>query len=420
MNKRIVSCLLILALLLPVGSAFAVSTIGDVHLNARPGQTITLTAAAFTDRLTLDPADAGAVLSSITFPTLPAANQAVIRLDGADYVADTPVPLSAISAGDLQIRLEAAKGVTVRIPFRGALSNGTTMDASLDIGVAPEALDASHVVRAGSAVQISLGVRDRVPGAIYTFTLIGDTNLQHGTLRAGTGVGVFYYDAISAGTDTFQFTVTLNGVTSAPATVTVTVEPLDIVFYRDMPTHWAAHSAGRLAFLDMIIGQQADKRFYFFPDRGITRGDFVIWLCAVMGIEPTTNPATLYADTDIPGWMKGFLEAATREGIIQGVPARSPATTSYFFPHNPVTRIEAIRMISIALGVEGHDDDLVGLFHDIAAIPGWGKNNVRHLSELRIITGDPSGNLHPMRNLTRGEAAEMLYRAYKEMQLPTV
>ena len=419
MKKRMLSCLLILALLLPVGAALAASTMGDVHLRAHHGQTITLTTAAFTDRLALDPADAGVTLASITFPTLPAANQAVIRRDGVNYVADTPVPVADISAGDLQVHLVATKGTTVTIPFRATLSNDEDLTANLVIGVAPEALASAHTVQASHSVRIALGVRNRVEGVNYTFALIGDNNLQHGTLRAGTGAGVFYYDATSTGTDTFQFTVAVNGVTSAPATVTVTVTPQEMVFYRDMPSHWAAYSAGRLAFLDKIIGQQADNRYYFFPDRGISRGDFVIWLCAVMGIEPTASPALLYADPDIPGWMAGFLHAATEEGIIQGVPTGNPETTSYFFPHSPVTRIEAIRMISLALGTEGHDDDLIGLFRDISAIPGWGKNNVKHLSELEIIAGDTAGYLHPMRNLTRGEAVEMLYKAYKETQLPT-
>ena len=75
-------------------------------------------------------------------------------------------------------------------------------------------------------------------------------------------------------------------------------------------------------------------------------------------------------------------------------------------------------MISIALGPEGHDDDLTGLFQDIDQIPGWARNNVKHLHELQIVTGDTNVYLHPRRNISRSEAAEMLYKAYKEMQLP--
>jgi hypothetical protein len=220
------------------------------------------------------------------------------------------------------------------------------------------------------------------------------------------------------GVDTFTYTVSVNGIVSAPATVTITVTPssvLPFLQYYDMPTHWAGYSAGRLAILEKIIGQQADNRFYFYPDKGITRGDFVIWLMAVMGIEPLEHTNTIYADEDIPSWLRGFLNAATEEGIIQGEPTESSETTSYFRPNNAITRIEAIRMVSIALGPEGHDDSLDGLFADIADIPGWAKNNVRHLYELDIINGDEDGYLNPGRNLSRGEAAELLYRAYKEL-----
>jgi|GEM_PF-2199386 len=417
MKKRILTCLLILAMLLPFGTAFAATTMGDVHLTAQHDQTITLTATAFTDALDLDPADTGVTLASIAFPTLPSANLAVITQGANDYVAETAVPLSVIAAGELRARVTAPKGTRVTIPFTATLSNTDTLTADLIITLAPTAQNALHTVQAGSSTRITLGIADRIAAANYTFTLIGDDALNYGTLRATDTAGVFYYDAQTAGTDIFQFTVTLNGITSEPATVTVVVEPVEVFHYRDMVNHWAAYAAGRLAFLDKIVGQQADNRYFFFPDRGITRSDFVIWLLAVMEIEPTAEPNTLYADADIPNWMKGFLDAATEKGIIQGSPSPNVNSTSYFFPNNPVTRIEAIRMISIALGVDGHDDDLTGLFEDIEDIPGWAKNNVKHLHELQIISGDQAGRLNPMRNLSRGEAAELLYKMFKETQV---
>ncbi|MCL2587799.1 MAG: S-layer homology domain-containing protein [Oscillospiraceae bacterium] len=422
MKQRLLSCLLILALLLPVGAAFAASTMGDVHVTAHHGQTVTLTAAAFTDELTVDPAESGVTLADIAFPALPAATEAVILLDGSAYTADTPVPLARITAGDLRIRVEAAVAATVRIPFRATLSNGDTLDADLIVTVTPEALSASHTVIVGESVRITLRVREWTPEARYTIAFQGDRNLQHGTLSPVAGEpGVFLFHATSEGMDSFTFTVTRDGITSAPGTITITVEPspyLPFVKYYDMPTHWASYAAGRLATLEKIIGHRVDSRFFFHPDRGITRGDFLIWLCSVAGIEPTANANVIYADPDIPSWMRGFLHAATEEGVIQGAPASSAASTNYFLPNNPVTRIEAIRMISIALGPEGHDDDLTDLFHDIASIPGWARNNVKHLAELEIITGDTNGYLHPMRNLSRAEAAEMLYKMYKEMHLP--
>ena len=418
MYKRILSTLLALAMFLPVVSAFAATTMGNVALRATHGQTITLTADDFTDQLTLDPADAGATLVSVTFPALPSSVAAVILLDGAAYVADTAVPLADIAAGDLQVRVTAAVGTTVSIPFRVTLSNDADLDAALTITVAPEAMSANFTVVEGESVRITLGLREMTPEGRYLFSFAGDRNLQHGTLEPVAGeVGVFLYHATSVGVDSFTFTVTRDGVVSAPGTITITVTPSPIqpfLKYYDMPSHWASYAAGRLATLEKIIGHRVDSRFFFHPDRGITRGDFLIWLCSVMGIEPTTGVDTIFADRDIPVWMKGFIVAATEANIIEGVPSANYQETSYFLPHRAITRIEAIRMISAALGVVGHDDDLTGLFHDIESIPSWGRIHVRHLAELQIITGDGRGYLYPMRNLSRGEAAEMLYKALKE------
>lgn len=417
MKKRILSCLLILAMLLPFSTAFA-ATMNDVHITAEPGQTITLTTAEFTDSLTLTD---GLTLESISFPTLPAANQAVIRLDDADYAADTEVPIARITAGELRVHVTAARGHMVRIPFRATLSDAAVLDASLDIAVMPRLADVNHTVEVDKSVRVVLGIPAWAAGERVTISFDGDRNLQHGTLSAVPGeLGVLMYHAESVGVDTFTFTMTINGVSSAPTLVTITVEPSSVVpylRYYDMPTHWAGFSAGRLATLDKVVGHRVDNRYFFHPDRGITRGDFVVWLLSVVGIEPMEHTNTIFADHDIPSWMRGFLNAATEAGIIEGVAASNPATTSYFFPHNPVTRIEAVRMISQALGVEGHDHDIADLFKDFEQIPSWAKNNVRHLYELDIVRGDGHGYLHPRRNLSRGEAAEMLYRAYKELQL---
>ena len=417
MSKRILSCLLILALLLPVATAFG-ATMGDVNLRAHHGQTLVLNATDFTDQLTIAPEDAGLTLVNVTFPTLPAANLAVIWLDGADYAADTPVSLADIAGGDLQIRVEAGVGTRVRIPFRADLSDATTADAHIEIAIHPQAEDRTYTTHAGESIQITLGVQNPATELTYVFQLIGDENLQHGTLTALAEPGQFTYHATSAGTETFTYTVSVDGIASDPAMVTITVEAaptLQFMPYKDMPSHWASFSAGRLAHLGKLIGMQADNRFFFHPDRGITRGDFLIWLCAVLDIEPTSAASTIYADPDIPQWMMGFLDAATIAGVIEGVPAASPAVTSYFFPHAPVTRIEAISMVSRALGPDGHDDDLTGLFLDITEIPAWGKNAVRHLAERQVIVGEPSGYLHPGRNLSRAEGAELLYKALKDM-----
>lgn len=419
MKKKILSCLLVLTLLLPIGTAFAAPAMADVTLAAQPGQTITLTEADFTDRLTIYPEDATYTLASVAFPALPAADQAIIRLDATAYAAGGEVPLARIADGDLRIEVTAPRGTMVRIPFRATLSNGDTLTASLDIGVMPALADQAHTVEVGERIRINLGLPQWATGERITIAFQGDRDLEHGTLHTVSGEhGVLEYRATSEGEDTFTFTVTIGDVTSAPVRITITVTPSSVIpflKYYDMPTHWAGFSAGRLATLDKIVGHRVDNRYFFHPDRGMTRGDFVVWLLSVAGIEPTAHTNTIYADRDIPAWMRGFLNAATEAGIIQGSPTGSPATTSYFHPNNAITRIEAIRMISMALGVEGHGDDLAGLFTDIAQIPAWARNNVRHLHELEIIRGDGHGNLHPRRNLSRGEAAEMLYRAHKEL-----
>ena len=417
MRKKIISFLLVLAILLPSVTAFAAS-VHDVERRATSGQVITLEETDFTSQWVSSEEDE--TIASITFERIPASNAAIIRLGETAVTTDTVITLADIADGDLTVEVVATHGNTIHAPFTATSSTGGTSSADLIIPVIPEVEDFNYTLEVGETVRVELSlVGGMQTGNRYLFSMQGQNELTHGTLSPVSGeMGVFVYRADSVGVDTFTYTVSVNGVVSEPATVEITVIPssaLPFLQYYDMPTHWAGFSAGRLAILEKIIGQQADNRFYFYPDRGITRGDFVIWLMAVMGIEPQEHTNTIYADEDIPSWLRGFLNAATEEGIIQGAPTQNADTTSYFRPHNAITRIEAIRMVSLALGPEGHDDSLEGLFADIDAIPGWAKNNVRHLYELDIINGDDAGFLNPGRNLSRGEAAELLYRAYKEL-----
>ena len=109
MRKRILSFLLVLALLSSTATAFA-SSIGNIEKRATSGQVITLETTDFTDELDLDPADEDETLTSVTFPTLPAANSAVIRLDDNAITAGDTVAVAEITAGDLTVEITATQG----------------------------------------------------------------------------------------------------------------------------------------------------------------------------------------------------------------------------------------------------------------------------------------------------------------------
>ena len=311
------------------------------------------------------------------------------------------------------------------LPAMGALAapaedmrTETEVDSDIGFRRIPEAENAAYRTQVGEPIRIALRAKNHAEGAAYDYGLIGEQGLRHGSLRPTEDRGVFTYHPATPGVEIFNFTVTSDGLTSEPATVTITIEgqkPLEFLQYHDMMGHWGAFSAGRLAALDLLVGQKAENRHFFFPDRAISRADFLVWLLAVVGVEPTEGGSHLFADHDIPHWLVGFIDAATHCGIIEGVAAGHPHVTSYFHPNMPITKAEALKMVSLAIGVDGHDDNLAGLFRDVHEIPGWAKNHVRHLSEIKVIVGDQSGNLHPNRNLSRGEAAELLYKAFKEL-----
>ena len=86
------------------------------------------------------------------------------------------------------------------------------------------------------------------------------------------------------GTDSFTYKVNDGTNDSNIATVTITIEaPSEDIMpfnYIDMQEHWANYSASHLAARGLIIGEEIGNRFYFYPDRQMTRGDFILFLLA--------------------------------------------------------------------------------------------------------------------------------------------
>ncbi len=149
------------------------------------------------------------------------------------------------------------------------------------------------------------------------------------------------------GTDSFTFTAAdTAGNVSREATVTIDIlKPTDELRYSDTA---ADHrfQAEWLRQTGIFAGETINGQFCFSPEEPVTRGQFLAMLMEVLDM-PTDRSATETGFLDAsPDWLKPYLAAAMRSGIITGYSAKGGVE---FKPQQAVTQAEAAAMISRAV-----------------------------------------------------------------------
>ena len=181
--------------------------------------------------------------------------------------------------------------------------------------------------------------------------------------------------------------------------------------YEDMLTHWGAYSAGMLASRGYVIGEDFGNNFYFYPDEKINRFEFVLMVNAIFGVKPKDSLAdNPFSDKNVPSHIMRVGIAAYEYDIIAGTKGKDGLL--YFNPYDPITRAEAITIIDYALRLDSYGVDEAE-FKDVKNIPDWAMQSVKNLEAYGIIRGYEDNTIRPYSNITRAQAAEMVWQALK-------
>lgn len=175
------------------------------------------------------------------------------------------------------------------------------------------------------------------------------------------------------GIDSFTFTATdASGKTSREATVTITIlKPTDSTRYTDTAGSSCCFAAEWMKNTGIFVGEQVGGSACFSPEKSITRGEFVTMLVKTLHL-PVEEDVTYTGFTDAPQWLKPYLAAAARAGLVLSAGEDSFQAEDVMVPE------DAAILVSAALGSDGTLED-AGLWN---------------------LTGQ---------TLTRGETARLLY-----------
>ena len=205
------------------------------------------------------------------------------------------------------------------------------------------------------------------------------------------------------GVDSFTYTATdPAGKVSREATVTVQIlKPTDATQYTDTIGKDCRFEAEWLRNTGLFVGENVAGKSCFFPEKAVSKGEFISTLVQVLGI-PVTEETYAAIPTDTPGWLKPYLAAAIRSGLTADLPANESGS---FEADQPISGAEAAVMIQNALDLSVSQTALETVSNEeqTAAVPDWAMAAVTVMNENGLsITADQA--------LTRGALAKMLYR----------
>ena len=174
-------------------------------------------------------------------------------------------------------------------------------------------------------------------------------------------------------------------------------KPTDAPQYTDTVGKSCRFVAEWMKNTGIFVGESLDGNACFQPEKTVTRGEFVTMLVKALDI-PTDEEATFTGYTDeIPSWLKPYLAAAVRSGLVSGLPA-----SETFGADNPITGSEAAVMLQNALDLSVPEETSVMAEND--------QCSSRTDASLQVLSGHGIC-LDSAAHLTRAQAAEALYRA---------
>jgi len=214
--------------------------------------------------------------------------------------------------------------------------------------------------------------------------------------------GSFHYTPKKnkVGVDSFTYTATdPAGNVSREATVTITVtKPTDSAQYTDTAGQSCRFAAEWMKNTGIFVSEAISGNRCFQPDKDVSRAEFLSMLVSVLEMEPDTEVSSTGIHEDAPQWMKPYLAAAMRGGLLSGLPDLQTMDMNA-----GITGAEAAVMLQNALDLSSSADAAATVSTGEEMLPQWAAEAMGVLETYGI-------SLDAENTLKRADAAEVIYR----------
>ncbi|MBI2463329.1 S-layer homology domain-containing protein [Candidatus Peregrinibacteria bacterium] len=178
--------------------------------------------------------------------------------------------------------------------------------------------------------------------------------------------------------------------------------------FSDVPESHLHFEAIRFLNERAVISGYSEGNFQ--PENDVNRAELLKMVMASSHKEELQNPSqtnaagSTFTDLESNAWYMPFLEIALKNGIVSGYEDKT------FRPAQTVNFAEALKIILLGFGIKG--EELLAetdAFSDLSP-DDWFFSFASYSWQKRLIEPQDDGLLHPERQMTRGEIAEIVYR----------
>lgn len=173
-----------------------------------------------------------------------------------------------------------------------------------------------------------------------------------------------------------------------------------LMFFDVASDFWGFEAINELAKSKTINGYEDGS---FNPSGLITRAEFIK---IVVSLAKTELSESSFSDVPADAWYNSYVGAAQKAGIAQGADGK-------FNPESSITRQDAAVILYRILTDDNTAFEEETKFADDADVAEYAKAAVSALGSIKVINGYENGQFLPLGNITRAEAAQMLYKAKK-------
>lgn len=232
-------------------------------------------------------------------------------------------------------------------------------------------------------------------GKTLTYSVVRQPKRGAVTLNAD-GSFVYTPKKNKVGTDSFTFTATdPEGKVSKEATVTIQIIKPSCKQYSDTTGMDCRFEAEWLKNTGLFVGESVNGKSCFQPTKPVSHGEFLAMMVKALEI-PTQSGDYSGLPENTPQWLRPYLAAALRSGLISGV--------EDFAPEEPVSGAQAAMLLQNAMDLSVDEETMT----QVSAMDGdqWAATAVAVMAENGIF-------MEADAVLTRADVAEILYQADK-------
>lgn len=173
--------------------------------------------------------------------------------------------------------------------------------------------------------------------------------------------------------------------------------------FKDISGHWAEKEIIELAKQGIVKGKTEEL---FMPEETVTRAEFAAMIRRALELEPKAYQNKI-PDILKDTWYADEVQAMIDAGIMSG------DADGKFRPDDTMTRQEMAKVIVSAYSFKTGITDITGeelAFDDNSQIAAWAEEFVSKAAALGLITGMENNTFAPNDNMTRAQAAMVIFR----------